>query len=685
MSSDSPSSLASNPSKNLRQPYARDPRWTVLFAGVLVVLSALAVYHNSFRGVFIFDDWRLIVGNSTLDHFKDALLPPRSSAWAGYPVSSFSFAVNFALGADAVLGYHGVNLFLHALAGLVLFGVVRRTLGSPRLSNRYESAALLLATSIAVLWVVHPAQTEAVDYLGQRAGLLVGLFFLLSLYGEIRSSDSTRPITWQIISVAAGWLGALSGVGMITLPVVILVYDYFFRDGSLSISWRRRWRFYAGLSSIWLILGAQFFLYGYGANVETRIAGRFGLNFCYPVVEYLRMTLWPHPLLIDYGDGMVQTVGSEWIYGGLLVVLFGLTLWAFWKRYPGGFLGVWFLGLAMGATSKRFGQPLAESRVYLPLAAVVTGVVLIGYRVLGRRSLLLFGAVAIGLGWLTVNRNEDYRTELRIWDQAIDQRPANPRAHLNRGRVLEGLHRGADAVAEYETALRIEPEYAAAHYALGVRFGKNPARQEDAIAHYEAVLKLKPDLAEAHVSLGNILFKQPNRLTEAITHYEAALRLKPSTPEIHCDLANAFAKLPERHQDAIVEYRSALRLNPGLPEVHCALGIALAGDKARWPEAAEEFEEALRLNPKYPAAHYNLGVLLSRTPGRTPEAVAQYEAALSLAPDYLEAHYNLGLTLTNDPARTAEAIGHFEAVLKINPEVRQAKQMIDKLRAARKG
>src|ERR1039458_595429 len=166
------------------------------FIPLLVVAVGLVAYHNSFTGPFIFDDMYTIRDNPTIRRvwpIWQALSPPHRGGTTveGRPLINLSFAVNYALGAYHVWGYHALNLSVHILAGLTLLGVVRRTLRQPRLRGRFSAAADGLALATAVLWMVHPLQTESVTYIVQRAESLMGLFYLLTLY---RSEEHTSEL-----------------------------------------------------------------------------------------------------------------------------------------------------------------------------------------------------------------------------------------------------------------------------------------------------------------------------------------------------------------------------------------------------------------------------------------------------------------------------------------------------------
>ena len=164
-------------------------------------------------------------------------------------------------------------------------------------------------------------------------------------------------------------------------------------------------------------------------------------------------------------------------------------------------------------------------------------------------------------------------------------------------------------------------------------------RTAEVMSHYEAKpWGIRPDYAEAHFGLGVALAEDPARLPEAIVHFEEAVRLKPDFTEAQISLANALAGDPVRLNEAIAHYESALRLQPDYAEVYYNLANALATDPGRVPEAISHYEQALKVNPEDPPeAHTNLAILLARDPRRQPEVVSHFESAVRLKPDSAEA------------------------------------------------
>ena len=175
------------------------------FVPVLVIAAGVWAYHNSLRGAFIFDDPTSISGNPHIRHLwpiRDAMSAPPATTVSGRPVVCLTLALNYAVGGWNVWGYHALNLMVHLLSALVLFGILRRTFEGPTLRDRFGGAAVWLAAAIALLWEVHPLQTESVTYIVQRTELLMGLFLLLTLYCALRCSQSPTPAVgvWPLSS-----------------------------------------------------------------------------------------------------------------------------------------------------------------------------------------------------------------------------------------------------------------------------------------------------------------------------------------------------------------------------------------------------------------------------------------------------------------------------------------------------
>jgi hypothetical protein len=566
------------------EPTASWADWMVFAAGAVVLFSALAVYHNGLSGPFILDDHGSVTENQSIRHLGTALSLHASSTISGRPVLNLTFALNYLVGGMDARGYHALNILIHALAGLTLFGIVRRTLLQPALRGPFGGAATPLAAAVAVLWVVHPVQTEAVTYISQRAESLMGLFYLLTLYcfirgavegsqepgarsreaemgrrgiefkgqkpriGSVRLSPARLLTTnsWLLLSVVSCLLGAMTKEIIATAPVMVLLYDRTFIAGTFRNAWMSRWRNYLGLGCSWLLLAMTMHLkqqaVGFGQGVTWR---DYASASCCSVIHYLKLSFWPRPLVFDYGFFVAPSSAAVWSCAlGLAALAAGVLIALRWRPAL-GFAGAWFF-LILAPTSSVIpivGQPTAENRLYLSLAAV-TGLVALGlYRWLGRRSFVWLAIAAVGLGWLTVRRNRDYRSEFAIWSDTVTKRPDNARAQNALGLALQQIPgEMPEAMSRFETALRLKPDFAEAHSNLGMILAGLPGRIPDAISHFEAALRINPDFAIAHNNLGVALANLPGRMPEAIAHFKEALRLNPNYTDARDNLAAALAR-----------------------------------------------------------------------------------------------------------------------------------------------
>jgi len=648
----------------------------VFVSGAILAAAAIAVYGRTFSVPLIYDDYPGILNNSTIRHWGTALSPPVNTTPGGRPILNLSLAINYAIGGTAVWSYHAFNLAIHVLAGLALFGIVRRTL-----ARRADAAATAIAFSTALLWTLHPLQTEAVTYIVQRAESLMGLFYLLTLYCFIRGvrTDGRFSPLWFTLCVASCLLGMGTKEVMVSAPLIVLLYDRTFVAGSFREASRRRWRLYGALGATWLVL-AYLILASHGrggtAGSGSGVAWwRYALTQLPAIAHYLRLSLWPNPLILDYGTALVAP--SIRILPGALVVmgLAAATLWALVRKPAAGFLGAGFFAILAPSSSiiPVATEPVAEHRMYLALVPVVVFVALGIHRWLARAALPVCLFLAACLGLVSARRNHDYSSLNSIWSDTAAKRPENERAHIGLGNAwLEVPGHLKDAIGEFEEALRLKPDYAEAHNDLGNVWLRIPGGASVAIAHYREALRLKPDYAEAHVNLGSAWYRMPGRLDDAIAQLREALRLRPDYAEAHYNLGNALLETPGHADDAIAEYKEALRLKPDLAEAHYNLATTWSNMPGRANDAVAQYEEALRLKPDYAEAHNGLGGVWLKTPGRSNSAVAEFEEALRLKADYAEAHYNLGNAWMKTPGRADDAIAEYKEAVRLNPGLAEA-------------
>jgi tetratricopeptide (TPR) repeat protein len=610
------------------------------------------------------------------------LLPPAGTTVSDRPIANFTLAINYALSGTDVWSYHAINLLTHVLSGAILFGIVRRTLLRPVLSARFGRDSLPLALVIALLWTLHPLQTEAVTYAVQRVESLMGLFYLLTLYCFIRSAESARPLLWQVCSVAVCLLGMATKEVMVTAPFLVLLYDRTFVAGSFRNVWLERRGLYSGLAATWLPLALLMAGTGWSRQGSAGFTGAFApesywLTQFEAIARYLSLSVWPHPLVFDYGPFLVHGPGEVVPYALVVVAFAALTLTALWKRPALGFLGAWFFAiLAPTSVIPVATQTMAEHRMYLPLAAVVSLIAAGAYIIAGRRSLVPLGVLACGLGVLTFERNETYHSDLSLWSDTVSKRPNNARAHCSLGQALASIPgKLSQAISEYEAALRIHPNYADAHTDLGIALEGIPGRLNEAIQHLEEAARIRPDSAQTHNNLGAAL-AQADQIPGASREYEAAVRLKPDFYEAYANLG-VLLYGAGRTADGMQKLETALRIRPDYARAHFYLGNAMV-QSGRVPEGIRHYEGALRDEPDFAEASNNFGAILCRI-GRNKEGLERIEAAIRMQPNLVQAHFSRAAALMQ-AGRKDEAVAEYEKVLQLRPNDPSALRMLELIR-----
>ena len=645
-------------------------------AAGLLVLAVILVYWNSLGAAFVFDDVPAIADNPTLRDPGDVIgliAPPGDEAGTvgGRPVVNLSLALNYAIGGLSPRGYHFFNLLLHVGAALTLFGVIRRTLAlggkfqvsGPKFqgpgagvqgpwSMDQSPEGTLVAFSVALLWAVHPLQTEAVTYVVQRAESLMGLFYLLTLYCFVRGASAAEPANgdgesgaapagrgaglWLASAVACCLLGMATKEVMVSAPVVVLLADRTFFAGSLGEAWRRRRGFYLGLAATWILLAVLVVGTkgrGGSAGFETAAAvWPYALTQCRAIVRYLTLAWCPRGLVFDYGTALARHPGDVLPQALLVLALIAGTGWALVRRPRVGFVA--FAFFAVLAPSSSFipiaTEPMAEHRMYLPLAAVCVLAAVLARTMLARLApraarfalVAVAAAVAIGLGAATVRRNRDYRSEVALWTDTVAKVPGNPRAHNNLGQAWLAAGEATRAMDEFTAAARADPAYAPAQYNIGAML-LDAHRPAEAIPHLERALSAPRHQAELRRFLGEA-YEQTGAYARAAERYAEALRLDPGSVEAAFGLGNNLAA-QGRYAEALGPLRQAADLAPERADIrnNLANGLMILG---RTREAVAEYREALRRDPNNAAIRANLERALAQEDREAPSRSINSEA-----------------------------------------------------------
>lgn len=557
----------------------------------------MLAYSNSFQGPYILDDTQSIPQNphirSLWPIWKAASGPYQQSTVSGRPLLSLSLALNYQISGLDVWSYHALNLLVHIFASLTLFGIVRCTLLSKALRENFGRASRPLAMICALVWLLHPIQTESVTYIIQRAESLMGLFYMLTLYCAIRGFDSQRSGCWYFAAISSCALGMATKEVMVTAPIIVLLYDRTFSARSFKEAFRRHWVLYAGLACSWILLAA---IVHTGARSETVGIGfehlsplDYAKTQCNVIIHYLRLCLWPRPLVFDYTGWPISRNFVDYaIPGALIVVMLIGTVSALVRRGSWGFLGAWFF-LILGPSSSFV--PILdmafEHRIYLSLAAVVVALVICAFllgrwldsKLSSRRAIptkaigyILATATIFILGLLTYQRNCDYRSAIAIWQDSYNKRPNNTRALNNLGNAYLEQGNVDEAYRCFLNVLSIYEDHLYAHNNIGFILIKQ-GNLDQAARHISRAIIIYPKYAPAHNNMGMVLAKQ-DKLDQAVVHFLKAVAIDPENPRAQANLATAFAK-QGKLENAAIHFRKVLELGDDSGRTHLKLAEVL--------------------------------------------------------------------------------------------------------------
>jgi tetratricopeptide (TPR) repeat protein len=640
-------------------------RRTGISAAVALALLAvlLAAYWPALHGGFIWDDDAHVTREELRPlHGLVSIWSQPGATQQYYPVLHSAFWVEHRLWGDSPLGYHLLNVLLHAASTILLYQVLRR-LAVP--------GAMLGAAAFAL----HPVCVETVAWISEQKNTLSTVFYLASALAYLRFDDGRRRRDYAL-GFAFFALALLSKSVTATLPAALLVILWW-RRGRLS--WRNDvlplvpWfcmSLLAGAMTAWMernFIGARGAAFGLGIAGRFLVAGRV-------VWFYLGKLLWPTNLVFNYPRWSVDP-GAPWQYAFPAAAAAVLAaLWACRGRSRGPlaaallFAGTLFPALGFINVYPFVFSYVADHFQYLAAAGMISAVAA-GLAIAARRLPpggqaaargAAVGVVAL-LGFLTWRQSAKYGDVETFYRAILDGNPASWLAHDNLGVVLVREGKTDEAAAHYREAIRLNPSYPEAYNNLGNVLARS-GDWADAADAYAGALRARPWFAAAEYNWGNAM-NAAGLYREAMIHFTNALRLQPVYPDARYGLANALAN-SGRLAEAVPEYREALRLRPDSPEAHANLGLALA-EQGNFAEALAQIAEAVRLRPGYAEAHAYFGYALAGS-GRLDEAIAEYRESLRVGPDNPDVHYQIGIALQK-LGRGDEANAEFSEARRLSP------------------
>ena len=595
----------------------------------LLLAVVVCAYGNSLQGSFQYDDFHSIVRNAALrdlgnlaEFFVDPTLFSGDAGKAMYrPVLLASYAFNHALHGYEVAGYHIVNVWLHLICTLFLW----------RLAARVTAPRAALAA--ALLFAAHPITTEPVNYISSRSELLLGVFFLGSMWAHARATLSSAGRRLPMLAVLLCALALLSKATAVMLAPALLVFDLvWLRWQPTAKEFVHRHGLYWAFSAAYVLTIAINGFLGGSLAAPVRGMTAQALTQIKGCLYYVRLLVMPRPLSVDHAFTESTSMEASVV---LAAIFLGTLVWMAvrgWRFLSGPIAGMLIAGLILLPTSiMPLNVLINERRLYLVLAALCLSLAsLVPTRLRSARASVALAVLVLVL--LTGQRNEAWATQTTLWESARNSGSESYRTWVNLGKAYHEQGNVTAAWHAYETALEIDDRHGDVFNNLAVLLHQD-GQPAEAIAWYAKALKRYPEmdeiyqnLADAHVELGDF--------AQAQAVFEAALAMDETNGAVWNNLGEVRMRRKDR-VGAEHAFRRALQLLPDQHEPANNLGNALdAQGTSRYDEAVQSYRSALRLASDASARaliYANLGETVRRH-GESARAAVLLDSSLAQEP-----------------------------------------------------
>ena len=606
----------------------------IVFFFFLVILTFLA-YFRALHAPLLFDDVIYIKAWKLKKILHSFTLSFRS-------VANFSFALNYNLSGMNLFAFRITNILFHIISAILVFYLTYMTLILPSLRDKYKSLGdretpLYISLFVVTLFLLHPIQTTAVNYITQRMAIMAAMFSFAGIIFYVKGAihSGKKSLFSYALSVLCFTLAIFSKENAVMVLPMLMIYDFVFISSFRWSEFRKRFIPIAVLVVI-LSLATGYFLNAGSLAVKiftifsnpyqpTATYGWSGTHMHWTPVEhiltefrivlrYIFLILVPLPsyMVFDYSNAYpvskslfhpITTLFSLVSLG--FIVFFSLR---YVKKAPLISFGIiWYLITISLESFIAIGlDPYFEHRNYLPsygfflaLASLFIYMDESKWRV---KKVVIILLTALLLCVLTFTRNGVWTEGSLLWEDTVKKSPNNVRARVN----------------------------------LGVKYSEK-GWIDKAIEQYHVALRLMPDSTEAHENMG-IAYAKKGLLDKAMEEYHAALKLQPYYYEVYYNMGLVYFEKGEIDK-AIEAYQTALKMNPKMASAHVNLGIAF-GTKNLIDKAIEHLQTAVELEPEFAKAHNNLGLAYAKT-GSFDKAIEHFQIAVDLQPDYQSARNNL--------------------------------------------
>jgi tetratricopeptide (TPR) repeat protein len=655
----------------------------------LIICSlGLLVYSNTFQSSFHFDDETSIVNNPAIRHLSDF------RGIFGYSATRFvtylSFALNYKIGGLEVAGYHVFNLLVHILSGLMVWLLVHQILRTPVMKDSSEATARsLLPLIAALLFIVHPLQTQSVTYIAQRAASTAALFYLLSVWfygyarlGQISGAQLFVTSGRYAAAFLCGLVAVFSKETALTLPFAIVLYELSFFKAVRKI----RWGFVGLVAAVFVTIPIILISRG---MLELKVVGALPLSdylFTQPGVwlTYFRLLVFPVGQNLDYDFPMAHSLFEPLTLIAITVIglLIFLGYRLFGKHRVLSFGIFWFfLTLLPESSILPLPDVIFEHRLYLPMVGFCLFAVFVLCEFMKSTRLPAIVSVAGGLlcllGYAAHTRNEVWRDDVSLWTDVTSKSPKKARGYLNLGRAYSDRGFFNLANDNFIRAQMIDPSNADV-FGNRANILVQQGQLDGAISESNRALALggglNYQLARIYYSRGTAYLLK-NQLDSALADFNRALLHDENHETAYFNRGIVFSRKGETKK-ALEDYTRCVALNPRNAKALNNRGI-IYRDAGQLNEALGDFDKAIAAQHDFPAAYLNRGMVRGLK-GQLDPAIEDFTSFINLSPKNFDGYYNRGVARLRKQ-QFEGAIADFSQAFVFNPSYGSA--FIDRARA----
>lgn len=650
----------------------------VIYSHILIVFFAIIVYSNSFDCSFHYDDLRVIVVNKALHTFYDA-----NSVWEwdkGRFLTGLTFAANYYYSGVNVFYYHAVNLLIHVLCAISIFWLIINIFKTPALKDKGEISrnSNFIALLTALIFTVHPIQTQAVTYIVQRYEIMASLFYILTVlfYIKARLSKNSFVYLFYPISLISMVLSNFCKEISLSIPLMIIAVEFLFFSLSLKET-LKNWK----ILLPFIVMGfLPLLLIGKLDVLEIKSEEQLSpyiyfLTSCKVIITYIRLLFLPINQNVDYdysaSKGLFEAMTLVSILFSTLLLAVSIRLLKINRLYT---FCIWWYYIVLSVTTSflPIADVINEHRLYLAVLAFGLSIVISSFYIFkkfkGKVWLIIPIILIIIFSFTAYKRNFVWKSELTLWEDALKKSPNKARVLNNIGLQYALVGRFKEAHDLFKKSIQIKSTYVISLNNMGTCLS-SMGEYDQAITYFERAIEAESFNTEYHNNMG-LAYMNKGELDKAMECFKRAVGVDDSNYYAHNNIARIYEQRGD-YNEAIFEYKTALKYNTEESDVYLNLGNVYLKTK-NYLEARTCYNNALNIDSENAVVYNSLGILYDMQ-GKNDEARDNFEKAVLINPYLYDAHSNLGWLYLVKLKNKDEALHHFRAYLRYKPQKVEAK------------